>query len=970
MMPRFFTLRFFSGLFLFSLFLTTTIAQPKQLTQIPGFPSTEVYDLLTDSKGFLWIAHNGGISKYDGINFINYSSPLQTSPNVTGLIEDKYGRIWCHNFTGQIFYLQNGRMNLLEAYDSKDEPNFPRIGLFKDMLVATTKNGLFICDINTLKCHYEKCNDPLCRGTTSLSIQSNQIIALGNRCWYIFKPGNGLKIAHFNRADARLIEENVGTLNVETFRDTAFLFCNPGRVLYKLSSKHDSLQVCEMQQLDYFINTISVQKNGYLVNTVRRSIETPGNRVLNGYDITSLSIDKTGHRWYGTLGKGLMTNLESENPLKDRCAIPLLNNDLIECLLKYDNELLIGTQDGKLISYDPNTTVSKLLLELPAKSNGISYLKALDKNDILVGSPTKTFIYNIKLNRVEHTFLYMSVKQADTIGNAIILATSPGLIAQPLDSSVNYVAWKKSFMQHFKGFSDINGERFSFLGIEQRAKAVCCLQKTKTIWASLKNGLYSINNTGFLPFFYNGMPVYSSCLTTYGDKVVVGTFNNGILIIDGDDIKHLTTADGLLSNNILQIKISNENLWVYDNGLVQVFNIKTLKIADNYQLPDLSAGIVTDSEDIDGHPYLANAGGLFKISPTKFIDRYGTYLNAITVNGKDTGTINHLTLNYGQNDIQINVGVPSLLDGKDIVIKYRLGNNAAAKWTYGKAGERNFRFESLMPGNYHFEAMAGRPQTGIAGSPMEINFIITSPWWKRWWAISVMGLTGALVIMGIARLYYLNLLANEKAEFEKKLAVEKERQRISSDMHDDFGASLSAMKLYTSSIWQSGDDNNNYHEMYDMMDDLSHKVREIIWRLDNKSDTLESLIYFIERTSYTLFKHAGPAIKISLPDAIPEVAISSDKRQDIFLAVREALHNIIKHSGASNASLQFEISRAHLQITVTDNGRGIQSLSAGHQPGYGLRNIKERISNLGGQIRVEINNGTILKLKIPLDKEN
>lgn len=966
--PLFFLQRFFAGVFLFNLFIAAAIAQTNNLQQVPGFPATDIYDLLTDSKGYLWIAHDGGISKYDGINFINYSSPLQTSPDVTGLIEDKYARIWFHSFTGQIFYIQNGRMNLLTDYDSKGEPNFPRIGLFKDMLVATTKRGLFICDINTLKCHYEKCSDTSCRGTTSLSVQANQIIAYGNRRWYIFKPGYGLRPAYFNIGDTKLIEENIGTLAVKTFRDTAFVFCNPGRVLYKLLSKNDSLQVCQMQQLDFFISTISVQKNSYLINTVRRSIEMPGNHAINGYDITSLSVDKQGHRWYGTLGKGLISNLEQENALKDRCSISLLNNDLVKCLLSYDHLLLIGTQNGKLISYDPATNASKLLFELPAKNNGISYLKALGKNNIVVGSPTKTLIYNVKSHRNEQTFLYMSVKQADTIGGALVLATSPGLIARPLDSSANYIAWKKAFSWQFKGLNDINDEQFSFVGIQQRAKAVCCLPKTKTIWASLKNGLYSTNNAGLHPFYYNRAPVYSSCLTSYGDKLIVGTFNTGILIIDGNSIKHITTDDGLLANNILRLKVLNNALWIYNNGLVQVFSLKTLKIINDYQLPDLSSGIVTDSEYIDGQLYLANTAGVYRVSSRKFVNSYGVDISAITVNGRDTGAINNLTLNHKQNDIQISVSVPSLIDGKDVVIKYRLINHSSAKWNYGKAGERDFRFESLMPGSYQFEAVADRQQTGISGKSVKIKFIITQPWWKRWWALTLLAITGGLIVMGFARLYYLNLLSNEKTEFEKKLAIEKERQRISSDMHDDIGASLSAMKLYTGNIRNSGAEEFNFHEIYDMMDDLSNKVKEVIWRLDKNSDTLESLIFFIEASSYNLFRNAKANIKVSLPNIIPDIVISSDKRHDISLVLKEALHNIIKHSGATMALLQIEITGAYLQITVTDNGMGIPTNTSGIRSGYGLTNMQERIRKLGGQFRVESNNGTTIKLKVPINK--
>jgi len=451
------------SLFLLVFSITVGVSQPKILQRVPGMPSTEVYDLFTDSKGFLWIAHSMGVSKYDGISFTTYSNPQQSSLKCTGLLEDKYGRIWFNNFTGQIFYIENGRMNLLAAYNGKNEPNFPRIGLFKDMLVATTKRGLFICNINTLKCHYETCKYSPGKGTRSLSVLNDKVIAYGNKSWFVYKPGDGLKAAYFNSRDANLINENAGTLNVRTFKDTAFLFCNPASVVYKLILVNDSLKICSAPQFKYYINTVTVQNNKYWINTVKYSVEKPGNNFIKGYDISSLVVDKQGHTWYGSLQKGLISDLESNNPLKNQCIMPLLKGDIIQCLIKNDSTLLIGTQNGKLISYDPHTNKSSILISLPAKRNGISYLKMLNENNVLVGSTTNTFIFNILKRHVEQTFPYMSIKQADTINQSIVFATSAGLIIRPYkDNPANYEGWKARFCKQFKGLTEVEGDYSNF----------------------------------------------------------------------------------------------------------------------------------------------------------------------------------------------------------------------------------------------------------------------------------------------------------------------------------------------------------------------------------------------------------------------------------------------------------------------------------------------------------------------------
>src|SRR5215217_4341491 len=99
----------------FIIFLLAAIDAYAQLNlqQVEGLPSKEVYDLHIDKKGYLWIAHDLGITRFDGLNFIHFSDPQQASLSMGDITEDGQGRIWCHNFSGQIFYIENGKMFLL-----------------------------------------------------------------------------------------------------------------------------------------------------------------------------------------------------------------------------------------------------------------------------------------------------------------------------------------------------------------------------------------------------------------------------------------------------------------------------------------------------------------------------------------------------------------------------------------------------------------------------------------------------------------------------------------------------------------------------------------------------------------------------------------------------------------------------------------------------------------------------------------
>jgi len=108
-------------LLVFCFYSGAILAQEAALQNIQGLPTEEVFDLLSDRKGYLWAAHTLGVSRYDGTSFTHFSHPLQTSLSGSGLCEDQQGRIWYFNFNGQLFYIEKEKMQLFEDYNIKED---------------------------------------------------------------------------------------------------------------------------------------------------------------------------------------------------------------------------------------------------------------------------------------------------------------------------------------------------------------------------------------------------------------------------------------------------------------------------------------------------------------------------------------------------------------------------------------------------------------------------------------------------------------------------------------------------------------------------------------------------------------------------------------------------------------------------------------------------------------------------------
>ena len=142
------------------------------------------------------------------------------------------------------------------------------------------------------------------------------------------------------------------------------------------------------------------------------------------------------------------------------------------------------------------------------------------------------------------------------------------------------------------------------------------------------------------------------------------------------------------------------------------------------------------------------------------------------------------------------------------------------------------------------------------------------------------------------------------------------------------------------------------------------KMNEIIWTLNSRNDTLPNLIAYLRHLIVEYFETMPLELHITTPDPIPETKVSGKIRRNILLSVKEALHNIVKHSKATKVNIQFT-SGDHFSISITDNGIGFNP-SVVHSYNNGLLNMKERLSAVGGSCIISNHNGTSVILTVPL----
>jgi len=198
-------------------------------------------------------------------------------------------------------------------------------------------------------------------------------------------------------------------------------------------------------------------------------------------------------------------------------------------------------------------------------------------------------------------------------------------------------------------------------------------------------------------------------------------------------------------------------------------------------------------------------------------------------------------------------------------------------------------------------------------------------------------------------------IQNQNMIIDHQKAIEEERTRIATEMHDDLGSGLTSIKYLSEKLESKLRDPEL---MYDMSKigqystDLIKNMSEIIWALNDRFDHIKDLIGYLRRYVSEYLEERGIACEFIFKGDIPDHGISGERRRNIFLVVKELVHNAVKHSGAQKLSFYFELDSS-LTIEIREEGGiGFDPEEKAVQ-GNGIYNIMKRLKSIGAEISFE-----------------
>jgi signal transduction histidine kinase len=270
----------------------------------------------------------------------------------------------------------------------------------------------------------------------------------------------------------------------------------------------------------------------------------------------------------------------------------------------------------------------------------------------------------------------------------------------------------------------------------------------------------------------------------------------------------------------------------------------------------------------------------------------------------------------------------------------------------------------------------------LLNSPEDIHVLARPSWWTIRHAATGMAILLSVLAASMVWITSLRrqveerslqlsteIKSRERAEHHR--ALEEERARIAHDLHDDLGSGITEMSMLVARMkktYTPDEMSNRYlDQVHEKAQEMVAALDEIVWAMNPRHNVLGSLVSYFSLYADRFLGLANICWRLESPPGLADRAVDWRHRHQLFLAFKEALTNVVRHSHATEVRLSIQIEQEQLRITIADNGRGFAPDSATEEMD-GMNNMRTRIEKLGGKFEFtsEIGHGTVLGFFLPL----
>lgn len=473
------------------------------------------------------------------------------------------------------------------------------------------------------------------------------------------------------------------------------------------------------------------------------------------------------------------------------------------------------------------------------------------------------------------------------------------------------------------------------------------------------------------------------CATKHKSGAIYAGGSQGLFRLENGRGLAVPLKIGPLATSQIQTlgKDDQGNLWLGTTDGLLAWNPKTKETRYFSEADGLPSARFTDVAPItlpNGEIWMATDAGVVAFQPEELLKRKhhrDPYIAKIWTNEEplqsDTSShyLKRLELNYLRNTLKFKVAAKGFGRSAASGIRYQmLGYEDKPAYTDFNT---TIRYPNLPPGDYTLQLTAIN-QNGLPSGVRELAVIIRPPFTQTLTFKLLAGL-GLILLVGGG---YAILLRRERQRQqriqEQQARLAAERDRIAGEVHDDLGGQLSSIMYLSEELLLTEAAPGTEREL-NRINELSRNslqnVRDIIFALDNRRGSIADLGEQLRGTGQEFFGDRNLTFEYEEELEQPDYILSSRQKRNLLLITKEAWHNTVKHADATKVQLQFKQSGAGLQLLIRDDGKGFDSPEPNSSTGgYGLDNMQEKATSLGGQIRIEsaVGKGTSLTINTPL----
>jgi ligand-binding sensor domain-containing protein len=997
----------FVGLF----FFYTTTAQPndlifKHITKSSGLPVDGISCLAQDSSGFIWIGSYEGLFRYDGFSYKKYNcipgNPKSIPSNaIEKICVTRQGLLWIATIEGGVACMdRNGR--IISIINSSNTPLFTKQSDYvKDIqedangnIWWATLDGLF--RLSTKEDRIERFQEN--NSVRKINRFGNFIFDASGRLWGGFDGG----LMIFDP----LTKTFVHTVN-EVYDFTAFKNKSTFQVIAMLEERlWYSTWVPDIGVYD------TSKKRDVIIYSGKDSSQPDFNKMANVF-----YKDSKKNLWIGT-GRGLFftsnkSSYEKKFFHETNNPYSIINDYITAILEDREGNFWFGTKEGISVAQPYKKQITNLSehnqKQFPFGDKEISDIIEVDSNTLLVCTTEADGIYETDLDfKLKKRFFFKNMDYDwiwtyydDKPRHRIFISTQHGMllyntqthgikkIAATLNYNINSISsfvatsdsivWMSRFRNSFLKYNLKNDSykeyKLEDLG-EKRQNLLLSKDKDNTLWIMAhETGIFQFDEkTEKIIQRLTPDTTTNSLLQTpiwffkdLGKDYLIGYRSKGISLYNKKNktYRHLSQADGLVSNStFVALATKDDKAWIGTGNGLSFFDPVTSTFKNyGYENGILHNNILCIAQLRDGRIAAGTDRGVIVFNPNDFDSStilHPPLITGINVYGRDIPVDSLLLKNtplqisYKKNYVAFDFITPQYSNNHQIQYAYKL-EGVDHNWI--ECGNRRFTsYSNIKGGHYFFKVKARMPNGDWVENKNYLPVNVNTAFYKQWWFYLICIVAASVILYVIFRY-----------RLQQALRMERMRSTISGDLHDEVGASLTSISIFSEMAKKSVPPHSKEAEYLQRIGDRSRdsieKMSDIIWSINPQNDNLQQMLIRMKNYASEVTEAKDLAMNWNEEGKLSVAGLNMEQRKHFYLVFKEMMNNVIKHAAAKNINIHIIATANQIFLQIKDDGKGFDTGIS--LPGNGLKSMQRRADLLNGNINIssEKEKGTTVRLE-------